>query len=264
MENKQQKIIQMFDAIAPSYDLANRVISLGIDVKWRKEACVKALELLPNKELVIADVACGTGDMIIHWEEAIAAENKAHAKPTTKESENPRAQVKRQARFVGIDPSSGMLEVAKEKLAPLLDSQNAKLIQAQAQDLSALESSSIDIVSIAYGLRNVMEVDRALEEFHRVLKERGILVILEFTKKSKEGILDKLAGFYTKIILPLLGGLISKNYAAYAYLPDSIDVFLSAEILTSKLRQRGFCVNVSKGYSANISTLIIATKEING
>ena len=259
MENKQQKIIQMFDAIAPSYDLANRVISLGIDVKWRKEACAKALELLPNQELVIADVACGTGDMILHWQEAIKAENKAHG-ARTKEGGNPSAGLKRQAEFVGIDPSSGMLEVAKEKLAPLLDAQNARLMRAQAQDLSALESSSIDIVSIAYGLRNVMEVDRALEEFHRVLKERGILVILEFTKKSKEGLLDKLVGFYTKRILPLLGGLISRNYEAYAYLPDSIDVFLSAEILTSKLRQRGFCINVAKGYSANISTLIIATK----
>ena len=134
MENKQQKIIQMFDAIAPSYDLANRVISLGIDVKWRKEACAKALELLPNQELVIADVACGTGDMILHWQEAIKAENKAHG-ARTKEGGNPSAGIKRQAEFVGIDPSSGMLEVAKEKLAPLLDAQNARLMRAQALSL---------------------------------------------------------------------------------------------------------------------------------
>lgn len=240
MNEKQEKIIEMFDSIAPSYDRANRILSLGIDIAWRKDACKKALAMQSKNPLVIADIACGTGDMILHWEQ--------HVKD-------------REVTFIGVDPSKGMLEVAKEKLKKLLDLKKAKIFVAQAQNLEMLENESVDIVSIAYGIRNVVDIDRALSEFWRVLKPGGILVILEFTKKDRKGIIDKLMGFYTRKILPLVGGLISRNYKAYAYLPDSIEDFLSNEALVEKMEKNKLNIKVIKSYSANISTLLIATKE---
>lgn len=240
MKNNQEQIIKMFDAISSSYDLANRVLSLGIDISWRKEACKKALELQKNNELVIADIACGTGDMILHWQDF------------TKD---------KRVNFIGVDPSSGMLEIAKDKLRDLLLLKKLQLFLAQAQELKILNNQSVDVLSIAYGIRNVVDIDLALKEFARVLKKDGVLVILEFTKNENKSVLGKLMQFYTKRILPIIGGLVSRNYKAYKYLPDSIQDFLSAEVLAEKLCKSGFRIHTTKNYSANISTLIIAIKE---
>ncbi len=234
--NKQETIVKMFDEIAQSYDLANRVLSFGIDVSWRKKACSLSFEHLGKKSVRILDVACGTGDMILHWQK--------NAKEQGIEIE----------KVIGIDPSSGMLKVAKEKLP------GREFIQAEAKALP-LEEESVDIISIAYGIRNVIERDKALAEFHRVLKPGGILAILEFTKSENNSILDSLASFYTKKILPSIGGIISKNYAAYKYLPDSIEEFLTKSMLNRELEAIGLEPLYSRSYSANISTLFIAKKR---
>lgn len=230
--DKQKQIIEMFDRIAPSYDLANRVLSLGIDVQWRKEGCKKAIERLGrNENLKVLDVACGTGDMILHWKKNLFF-----------------------SEFIGIDPSAGMLEMAKKKV---LDCQ---FIQANAQALP-LEDQSIDLVSIAYGLRNVCDYPLALSEFFRVLKKGGVLLILEFTHNPNPNLIDKIGLFYTQKILPFLGGLISKNKQAYAYLPDSIEHFASLQTLCDDLEKCGFKHVSSKSYYAKISSLILASKE---
>ncbi|WP_041913142.1 bifunctional demethylmenaquinone methyltransferase/2-methoxy-6-polyprenyl-1,4-benzoquinol methylase UbiE [Helicobacter mustelae] len=236
LENKQEKIIEMFNEIAPNYDRINRIMSMGVDVAWRRDACKRALELQKNNPLCIADIACGTGDMILHWE---------------KQSRD------RKVSFIGIDPSSKMLEVAKEKLSKI----PAKLHESMAQDLWVLENESVDVLSIAYGIRNVVDIERALSEFWRVLKPNGVLVILEFTRKECRGFLDKMMQFYTRKILPVVGGMISRNYRAYAYLPHSIDGFLSTEVLEQKIKERGFKMMMVKGYNVNISTLFLAKKE---
>lgn len=261
--NKQENIINMFDRIATSYDIANRILSLSVDVRWRKEACKCALSLLNEKvkdstnakihkdstiesndfsttnsldskdnALNILDVACGTGDMILHWLKYV---------PNI-------------ASISGIDPSVKMLEIAKDKLP-----KNVTLLKGEAKNLS-INSDSMDIISIAYGLRNVVELDLALKEFRRVLKSGGILVILEFSRKDKQTLLDKGALFYTKRILPLVGGLISKDYGAYKYLPNSIESFLSLEELREKLEALGLKCEFSKRYIANLCSLIIARK----
>ncbi|MGX2981901.1 class I SAM-dependent methyltransferase [Helicobacter sp. 23-1045] len=155
----------------------------------------------------------------------------------------------------GIDPSNEMLKIAAQKLPPSVILQNG-----EAKDLR-VDSDSVDILSIAYGLRNVVEVDSALKEFHRVLRKNGILVILEFSKKDNENIFDKIARFYTKRILPYIGGFISKNYAAYKYLPNSVDGFLSLEQIAHKLQNLGFGVKFSKRYFCNVCSLIIAQKD---
>ena len=123
-----------------------------------------------------------------------------------------------------------------------------------------LESESTDIVSISYGIRNVVERQKAFDEFARVLKKDGLVVINEFTKNKKENLLDHLTDFYMNKILPILGGIISKNKEAYRYLPDSIDEFLTTENLCRELKLSGLEPVYVKAFSMNISTLIIARK----
>lgn len=239
MSQKQQEIISMFDNIADSYDLANRVMSCGVDIAWRKKACnfvFKNLNTKSLENLCIADVACGTGDMINHW---------------LKNANSNHLQIQK---IVGIDPSKNMLEVAKKKLP------NITFIQSEATKLP-LENQSFDVLSIAYGIRNVVERKKAFEEFSRVLKKEGLLVILEFTKCENPSFMEKLMGFYTKNILPFIGGIISKNYKAYKYLPDSIEEFLTAKKLILELEELGFSPVYTKSFSANVCTLLIFKKN---
>ena len=233
---KQQKIVSMFNDIAGTYDIANRVLSMGIDKSWRNKACNKTFELYGNKEInKIVDVACGTGDMIIFWKQ-VANENKIDLK-----------------NIIGVDPSVGMMEVGKKKLP------DVEFIEAFATEMP-IEDSSADIISISYGIRNVVERQKAFDEFARVLKKDGLVVISEFTKNKKEKLIDHVTDFYMNKILPTLGGMISKNKEAYTYLPNSIDEFLTTENLCKELKQSGLEPVHVKAFSMNISTLIIARK----
>ena len=134
-----------------------------------------------------------------------------------------------------------------------------EFIEAGAAQMP-LENESADIISISYGIRNVVQRQEAFDEFARVLKKDGLVVINEFTKNKKENLLDHLTDFYLNKVLPVLGGLISKNKEAYRYLPDSIDEFLTTENLCKELKQSGLEPVYVKAFSMNISTLIIAKK----
>lgn len=237
---KQEKIVDMFNQIAPTYDVANRVLSLGVDVSWRKFACRYMLEIFKNKSINIVDVACGTGDMMGLWSE-ISKEFGVEIKSLT-----------------GIDPSSGMLKEARAKFP------NFKFIEAYA-DNTTLASGEAQILSISYGIRNVVERKAALREFNRVLALNGYVVVLEFTKRQKKGLITSLRDFYLSKILPKIGGFISKNKEAYEYLPSSIENFLDARSFCDELIEAGFEIELCKGFSMDISTLFIAKKvrEIN-
>ena len=237
---KQEKIVDMFNQIAPTYDVANRVLSLGVDVSWRKFACRYMLEIFKNKSINIVDVACGTGDMMGLWSE-ISKEFGVEIKSLT-----------------GIDPSSGMLKEARTKFP------NFKFIEAYA-DNTTLTSGEAQILSISYGIRNVVERKAALREFNRVLAPDGYVVVLEFTKRQKKGLITSLRDFYLSKILPSIGGFISKNKEAYEYLPSSIENFLDAKSFCDELVEAGFEIELCKGFSMDISTLFIAkkVKEIN-
>ena len=237
---KQEKIVDMFNQIAPTYDVANRVLSLGVDVSWRKFACRYMLEIFKNKSINIVDVACGTGDMMGLWSE-ISKEFGVEVKSLT-----------------GIDPSSGMLKEARVKFP------NFKFIEAYA-DNTTLASGEAQILSISYGIRNVVERKAALREFNRVLAQDGYVVVLEFTKRQKNGFITVLRDFYLSKILPSIGGFISKNKEAYEYLPSSIENFLDAKSFCDELVDAGFEIELCKGFSMDISTLFIAkkVKEIN-
>lgn len=233
---KQEKIVTMFDDIASTYDLANRVLSFGIDKRWRKKGCEKAYEILNTHRLTqITDVATGTGDLLLYWKN-IANERSIYVD-----------------KFVGVDPSVGMLDVAKEKV------DFAEFIVGKAQELP-IEDESTNIISISYGIRNVVDRVEALQEFYRALKPGGIVVILEFTKQDRSGLIDKIVDFGMKKVLPRIGGIISKNYEAYKYLPDSIEEFLTTEMLENELKQAGFEMKYTKPFSMGISTLLIAQK----
>ena len=237
---KQEKIVDMFNQIAPTYDVANRVLSLGVDVSWRKFACRYMLEIFKERSINIVDVACGTGDMMGLWSE-ISKEFGVDIKSLT-----------------GIDPSSGMLKEARTKFP------NFKFIEAYA-DNTTLASGEAQILSISYGIRNVVERKAALREFNRVLALNGYVVVLEFTKRQKKGLITSLRDFYLSKILPKIGGFISKNKEAYEYLPSSIENFLDAKSFCDELVEAGFEIELCKGFSMDISTLFIAKKvrEIN-
>jgi len=234
--NKQERIVEMFNDISKTYDIANRILSFGVDRKWREIACNRCYEIYDKDRLdIILDVACGTGDMCENWDK-FAKQKEIKVE-----------------KIIGADPSIGMLEEAKKK------GLNATFVEAEAKDLP-FKNNSVDILSISYGLRNVVDREEGLKEFYRVLKPGGLLVILEFTKLKKQTLLGMARDFYMKKVLPLIGGLLSKNFLAYNYLPNSIDGFLTKEDLVEELEKIGFDVLEAKGYSMDISTMFIARK----
>ncbi|WP_040305100.1 bifunctional demethylmenaquinone methyltransferase/2-methoxy-6-polyprenyl-1,4-benzoquinol methylase UbiE [Caminibacter mediatlanticus] len=222
----QEKIVKMFDEIAPTYDLVNRILTFGIDKNWRKKAIREVLKYSTPKKVL--DVACGTGDMIEEWRKNIDCE------------------------VIGLDPSNGMLDIAKKRFP------DVNFINSYATDIPF--ESEFDAISISFGIRNVVEIKKAIKEFNKALKENGILVILEFTKPKKNSSLTKCVNFYTNKFLPKIGGLLSKNKEAYEYLPNSIEKFYTADELKELLEKENF--KVLKIISLNFGqvSIIIAKK----
>lgn len=235
-DNKQQKIVQMFDDIAGTYDKANRVLSMGIDIQWRKRACDETFARYTKPIELIVDVACGTGDMMGYWAK--------QAKKAGREI----------GKILGVDPSVGMTDVGKQKFPQF------EFVISEATVLP-LSDASADVVSISYGIRNVVKRQEAFSEFARVLKTGGYVVILEFTKDDKKGLLFGIKDFYMNKVLPKIGGFISKNKEAYEYLPNSIEGFLTSSMLQKELDVAGFETEFVKSFSMDISTLVIAKKR---
>lgn len=232
----QEKIVEMFNNIAPTYDRANRVLSMGIDKTWRKKGCDLAYKLMDKKEIdLILDIACGTGDMMDYWMKRA----NTHSIKVNK--------------ILGVDPSDGMVNVARGKF-PKFDYAISKATEIPVEDAAA------DFLSISYGIRNVVKREEALMEFNRVLKPGGYVVILEFMKRENPGALAKVTDFYLNKVLPKIGGAISNNKEAYEYLPNSIEGFLTLEKMQDELVAAGFEICYAKSFSMNISSLILAKK----
>jgi demethylmenaquinone methyltransferase/2-methoxy-6-polyprenyl-1,4-benzoquinol methylase len=209
---KAEKIRRMFGAIAGMYDFNNRVHSFGRDQAWRR-AAIRAAGVTPETQAL--DVACGTGDLT-------RLLSHAGARHVT-----------------GADFTPEMLEVAQAKSAEAIESGAIEYVQADAMALP-FEDRSFDVVTIAFGIRNVEEPKRALQEFQRVLKSGGRLVILEFSEPEFAPV-RWLNRVYTRVIMPRTATLFSRDRSgAYYYLPRSIDTFLDREAMASALREASF------------------------
>ena len=228
---KKQQVEQMFDNIAPKYDFLNHFLSFGIDKIWRKKA-IKILSKYRHDSIL--DVASGTGDF------AIAASKL-----------NP-------SRIVGFDLSEQMLNVGREKVKRLeLDS----LIEFQKGDSESMPfgNGEFDSITVAFGVRNFENLEAGLKEFYRVLKSGGVVVILEFSK-PKYFPMKQLYRIYSFGILPAIGKLISKDKAAYSYLPESVMAFPDDQNFLDILKGVGFSKVNQKRLSFGISTIYYAQK----
>lgn len=213
--DKPSKVRRMFAAIAPAYDLNNRLHSLGMDQLWRRYAV--RLAAVQNGERVL-DVACGTGDL-----------TQAFARTGASE-------------VVGVDFTREMLDIAERKKRGLRDGVRGKISYqvGDAQDLAGVVDASFDVVSIAFGIRNVGEPERALREFARVLRPGGRLIVLEFDR-PRNAVMRWLNRVYFAGIMPRTATLISGDRSgAYAYLPASVGKFVSREEMTSLIECAGF------------------------
>lgn len=195
-EGKKEQVAEMFNNISARYDFLNHFLSLGIDILWRKKAIRLLKDLHPK---IMLDVATGTGDFAI---EALKLKpNKVY----------------------GIDISSGMLEVGKEKMKKNGYDDRIELTLADSENLP-FESHFFDAITVGFGVRNFENLEKGLLEMNRVLKTNGKATVLEFSKPKKFPI-KQLYNFYFKNILPTIGKAISKDDAAYTYLPDSVNAF---------------------------------------
>jgi len=231
--NKELDFVKdMFDRIAPKYDFLNRLLSLRQDTVWRSRM-VKAARL--EKDGRILDIACGTCDVAL--EAAF--------------------QSKGRARITGLDFSFGMLELGKKKLRE----QNNRSIARINGDalLLPFRPGLFDAVFIAFGIRNIMNRQAALNEFFTVLKQGGRLAVLELTTPEK-GILRSLYLLYFQKLLPLIGSFFSKDAKAYQYLPDSVLKFPAPVEFAALMKTAGFKQVRFKQMTLGIVTLFIGVK----
>ncbi|MBR4596106.1 MAG: bifunctional demethylmenaquinone methyltransferase/2-methoxy-6-polyprenyl-1,4-benzoquinol methylase UbiE [Bacteroidales bacterium] len=230
---KKEKIEQMFNDIAPSYDRLNHLMSLGIDNIWRKKALK---EIVDGTQQQILDVACGTGDSTI----AIAKAMEPGGRVT------------------GIDISAGMMEPLMRKAAHEGVHDRIKLLQADALQMP-FEADTFHRVTCAFGIRNFEDRKKGLAEFLRVLKPGGRAVILELGIPDKPFI-KTLYDIYFRHILPLIGGLISGNRAAYRYLPESVYAFPRPETFCAMMERAGFHNVRHRNFTFGLCRLFIGEK----
>lgn len=228
--DKAKRVEQMFAAIAPSYDLNNRLHSLWRDQAWRR-AAVKMAELKPGD--LVADIACGTGDL------SMAFANGLYHIDHDRSGK----------RVLGIDFTLPMLEVAQQKarktLAPVLSHPKPTYLDSdinyQQGDAMALPlaNASVDVVSIAFGIRNVADPAKAMAEFVRVLRPGGRVIVLEFSL-PKNPVLRGGYNFYFKHVLPRTASLIARDKSgAYKYLPKSVNTFIDRAGMTAMMQDAG-------------------------
>lgn len=229
--SKKEQVEQMFDGIAHRYDFLNRLLSFRIDVLWRNQV-IKILKPFEPKRIL--DVATGTGDLAL---------------ALTKLKPN---------EIIGIDISSGMLEIGKQKVSKLGLNKMIQLQQADSENLP-FECDYFDAVTVAFGVRNFEHLDKGLSEIFRVLKPGGQFIILEFSK-VKVFPLKQLYHIYFRYITPWVGKMFSKSSNAYTYLPNSVAVFPEGEEMCVILQKIGFKKAVCKSLSFGIASIYYCQK----
>lgn len=230
--DKGKLVEEMFDNIAPTYDTLNHRLSWEIDKRWRKKA-IK--QLLPYQPQSILDIATGTGDFAIQSAKML----------------KPKA-------IIGADISTGMMKIGEKKVK---EEGLERIISFQKEDCLKLSfpSNTFDAVTAAFGIRNFQDLDRGLEEMHRVLKVGGHLCIIELTTPINFP-MNHLFKIYSKIVLPLYGRIISKDRSAYDYLNKTIAAFPQGETMMKIFKEAGFSKASFTRLTFGICTMYIAEK----
>ena len=228
-----ENIQRMFDTIAPTYDRANHLLSFGIDQYWWRRAAWTLRRVLRRPEAVVLDLCCGTGDMTLALDR-----------------HRPRAQA---APILAADFSHQMLCLGARKFAR----HNILAVEADALQLP-LADSSVDLVTSAFGFRNLTDYAAGLREIHRVLRPGGQIAILECNQPG--GIVGALYSLYFQRILPVLGGLVSRAPRAYAYLPDSVLRFPRPPRMKQLLAEAGFANPSWSSYTFGTAGLYRASR----
>lgn len=229
---KKEQVAQMFDTISGNYDNLNRVISFGIDIKWRK----KVLKIVSDKKpKIILDIATGTGDLAI-----LMAQTNAE-------------------KIIGLDISAGMLEVGKKKVEEKKLSNVIELVLGDSENMP-FGDNYFDAITVSFGVRNFETLEKGFAEILRVLKPNGVFVILETSVPDKTPYKQGY-NFYSKNILPLIGKLFSKDNSAYGYLSESAAAFPYGEALNNILRKIGFIDVVAMPQTFGVATIYSASKK---
>jgi demethylmenaquinone methyltransferase/2-methoxy-6-polyprenyl-1,4-benzoquinol methylase len=227
MDDKKNKIKNIFDSIAGKYDFLNHLLSFGVDNYWRRQA-LKLTKV--NHESILLDVACGTGDVAIEaYKQGVRD-------------------------IVGADFSHNMLKLFIKKSEWI----QGKTTQVTAEQIPFKDNSFTNI-TVAFGVRNFYDIKEGFKSFHRVLKNNGKATVLEF-QMPENNIFKSLYKFYFKKILPLIGGIVSKNKVAYQYLPDSVEEFDEKISLVDTLKEVGFKSVKKYKLTFGIVQVVIAEK----
>tara|TARA_B110000971_G_scaffold41098_1_gene40252 strand:+ start:131 stop:862 length:732 start_codon:yes stop_codon:yes gene_type:complete len=229
---KKQQIAKMFDTISNEYDDLNRVISFGIDIKWRK----KVVQIISKKEPTnILDIATGTGDLAINLTQTNATQ------------------------IIGLDISEGMLDVGRKKIAKKQLNNTIDMIVGDSENLP-FDDNSFDAITVAFGVRNFENLEIGLAEILRVLKPKGVFVVLETSVPVKFPFKQ---GYYiyTKALLPLIGRLFSKDKSAYRYLSESASKFPYGQAFNNILNKTGFINSKALPQTFGVATIYTATKK---
>ena len=230
-QSKKEQVEQMFDNISNEYDGLNRVISFGIDIKWRKNVVKLVSERNPG---TILDIATGTGDLAI-----------ALAKTGAK-------------KIAGIDISNGMLSVGRKKIKQENLDTVIEMQQADSENLPFADNH-FDAITVGFGIRNFEHLEKGLAEILRVLRPGGIFVILETSVPTKPPFKQGYS-LYSRFILPTIGRIFSKDKKAYAYLSESASIFPHGEELNNILTKIGFTSVQHKPQTFGVATIYVASK----
>jgi len=226
---------KMFDRISKRYDLLNRLLSLRQDVAWRN----KLISYLPAKQnLYVLDIATGTADVLL----TLCRNGKIK-------------------KAVGLDLAENMLDIGRNKVLTKNLTDKIKLIPGDALNIP-LQDNCMDVVSIAFGIRNMRDVDLALIEMFRVLKKNGRALILEFSLPGNK-LIRKLYLYYFRYILPRIGGLLSGDQKAYNYLNKTVETFPYGKTFAGLLQKAGFKKVKSRPLTCGIATIYQADKTLN-
>ncbi len=229
---KKEQIEQMFDTISSNYDGLNRVISLGIDQKWRKKVVQRIVDHKPE---TVLDIATGTGDLAIAF---------AKLMPDTK--------------VTGLDISDGMLSVARKKVVDQDFAKNLDFIQADSEAMP-FKDDHFDAITVSFGIRNFETLEKGLSEILRVLKPGGLFIVLETSVPTK---FPYKQGYWlhTNAVLPIIGKLFSKDKVAYSYLSKSAAAFPHGERLNNIFKNIGFIGIENRPQTFGVATIYSATK----